>query len=443
MLSPTPPKQRSYMFSQNVSNETNLTALPEEEFEGKKLKNILIISSAFSPHVFGGAEIAAYNRARLLAKRGHKVSIVTLFEKNAPPAWGDLTTEGFKLYRIRSPRQYTLYERPQIKPVLSKAVWHLQDYFDKRNQRLIGAVLDDVLPDHIEIDNLIGIGFNALSEIGRRDVPVAYMLHDLNLACFNTGMIRNGATCKQQCVSCRGVGALRQTYLNDIKRLGFISPSRSNLEKAKKFVPAVDRALSCVIRNVPEEVPLLPARKTSDHIRLLYVGRLDPVKGIEFLMNILEMLSHTSRFHLTVLGTGPSERLLKAKFGKNGWVTFRGFVPKNQVAAAMMGSDLCCIPSLVEESYGLVTAQALQLGTPVIGSKAGGTAELVRDGVTGVLLPPGDKKAWHEALSKILSDPQVLTTWHENVVSHAHEFDEDKIGQALEEFMDRLSLIPL
>jgi glycosyltransferase involved in cell wall biosynthesis len=437
MLSNVQKMQHTDLFQDPL--DTGGAARPED----RKVKNILIISSAFSPHVFGGAEIAAYNRAKLLAKRGHNVSIVTLLEKNVQPSWGEMSPEGFRRYHIKSPRQYTLFERPHIKPLLNKIIWHLQDYFDERNRRLINAVLDDALPDYVEIDNLIGIGFNALSEIGKRDIPVAYMLHDLNLACFNTGMIRNGKSCQQQCISCRCVGRLRQSCLNDIRRLGFVSPSRANLERARKFIPAIDRSLSCVISNVPEEVPPLPKKVITDHVRLLFVGRLDPVKGIDFLMQTLDRLSKSHKFHLTILGTGPSEQRLKGKYGRVSWVTFCGFVPKMQVAAALAESDLCCIPSLVQESYGLVTAQALQLGTPVIGSDAGGTSELVRDGTTGMLLPPGDRKAWHDAFLKIFSNPAVLATWHENAVSHAKEFNEDIIGQSLEDFMDKLSLCPI
>ncbi|MGZ9108702.1 MAG: glycosyltransferase [Micavibrio sp.] len=301
--------------------------------------------------------------------------------------------------------------------------------------------MDDVQPDYIEIDNLIGLGFNALSEIARRDVPVAYMLHDLNLACFNTGMIRKGRTCKRQCFSCRGVAVLRQTHLNKIKRLGFISPSHANLERAKKLIPAVSRSLSCVIRNVPEEIPSLPEREKSDYIRLLFAGRLDPVKGIGFLLRTLDKMSSAYKFHLTVLGTGPDEQRLKAEFGQKTWVTFRGFVPKDDVAAALAESDLYCMPSLVAESYGLVTAQALRLGTPVIGSDAGGTAELVRDDITGILLPPGDGEAWQDAFSKIFSNPELLTAWRENAVRHAYEFDEKAIGQAHDAFIEKLSVM--
>ena len=431
----------SIIYARSVWNE-NAKALTENPCETaatyvrrEKPENILIISSIFPMHVFGGAEIAACNRAALLVKRGYNVSVVTIHEKDVPAAWGDLRPEGFRLYRIKIPRHYTLFERTTQTSSIRKLFWHLQDYFDVRNKRKIGAVLDHAKPDHIEIDNIVGIGFNALSEIGRRKVSVAYILHDLNLACFRTCMFRQGKVCQRQCVSCRVTAKLRQAPLEKISRLGFISPSQANLDIAKRFVPVIRNSPTCVIRNVPERIVPCLKREHSDEVRLLYAGRLDPVKGTEFLLDTLAPLSRTYRFHLTVLGTGPSEQKLKDKYGGENWVTFRGFVSRNEVTEAITQHDIYCIPSLMPEAYGLATAQALQLGTPVIGSNIGGTAELIRDGVTGMLIPAGDSKAWTEAFMGIFSNHELLDSWQRNVAAHAHEFDEDVIGQAHEEFI--------
>lgn len=403
-------------------------------------RDILIVSSIFPPHIFGGAEVAAFNRAKLLAKRGHRVSVMTLREKNTQPAWGDLTPDGYRLYRITSPRGYTLFERAGNRGLLTKMSWHLHDYLDESNVEQMGAVLDDAQPDHVDIDNIIGIGFNALAELTRRDIPTTYILHDLNLACFNTGMCRNGKPCRSHCTPCRVVASLRQRPLETIPRLGFISPSFANLESARKVAPIIDRSLSRVIRNAPEDLPgsFRPTERTGP-IRLLFAGRLDPVKGIELLMRTLDALDGEFDFRLTVLGTGPLDDALRARYGRRHWVSFRGFVPRKDIGRFLIESDLYCIPSLVSESYGLVTAQALHLGTPVIGSRAGGTAELVRDGVTGMLVPPGDERAWRDAFRTIFSAPALTGKWRGNALRFAEEFDEDRIAESYEDFISLLA----
>lgn len=203
-------------------------------------------------------------------------------------------------------------------------------------------------------------------------------------------------------------GGIATNPFEKISRLGFISPSRTNLENAKRFVPIIRNTPACVIRNIPEPLQIHLKKERSDIVRLLFVGRLDPVKGVEFLLSTLDSLSHQYKFHLTILGTGPSEKQLKEKYEQKDWITFRGFVPGNEVTEALMNHDIYCIPSLVVETYGLVTAQALQLGTPVIGSDIGGTSELIRDGVTGMLIPPVTEK---HGLKPLPAYSQILICW--------------------------------
>jgi glycosyltransferase involved in cell wall biosynthesis len=196
----------------------------------------------------------------------------------------------------------------------------------------------------------------------------------------------------------------------------------------------VKRSKSAVIRNVPDKLPLLPERVNSPVIRLLYVGRLDPVKGIDFLLSVLDKLSNKYTFQLEVLGRGPSEAALQARYALSAWVKFHGFVSSDEVAITMAQADLFCMPSLWAEVYGLVTAQALQIGIPVIGSRTGGTVELVRDGETGVLVEPGDKAAWYAAFEQIFSNLSLLETWRQNTLKYKYQFDEEVIGDAYNKF---------
>ncbi len=96
------------------------------------------------------------------------------------------------------------------------------------------------------------------------------------------------------------------------------------------------------------------------------------------------------------------------------------------------------MPSLWVETYGIVTAQALQIGMPVIGSRMGGTAELVRDEETGLLVAPGNTAQWQAAFRRIFSAPSHLEAWRANALRHNDEFAADRIGTAYEAFVSRL-----
>lgn len=397
---------------------------------------ILVLSSAFSPHIYGGGEVAAYNLSCLLVRRGHDVSVATMLEKDAEPFWGKPMPEGYKLYRLPLPRTHTYYGRTAERSAAHKLVWHAQDYTDARNRTAIQRVLAEVDPEHVDIHNVAGIGYNVLPLL--QGCSTAYFLHDLGLACFSGSMHSAGRNCERPCMTCGLTAACRQRFLTQVPRLGFVSPSRANLERLAPHVAVVGRRPSAVIRNVPDELPRLPEHQPSIVSRLLYAGRLETIKGISFLLDVLSSLAPVNPFHLTVLGTGTLEAELRERYAECPWVTFKGFVPRADVAVAMAQSDALCMPSLWSETYGIVTAQALQIGLPVIGSRIGGTAELVRHEETGLLAEPGNAAQWRAAFERIFDTTGPLETWRANALRDNSEFTADSIGSAYEAFVSHL-----
>lgn len=400
---------------------------------------ILIISSAFPPHVFGGGEVAAYNFTKLLCSHGYDVSVATLQEQDAEPMWGKTMPEGYKLYRLKLPRSHTFYSRNNF-PGWRKFIWHAQDYLDIRNKILFKKLLEDVKPDHVDIHNIVGIGFNVIPEIDNYNASVTYFTHDLNLACFKGSMFKNNSNCKKQCFHCKLFSYARQANLRKINNLKFISPSKINIDKLSALVPIVKESETKVIKNVPDELPsdckkLQHSENNSEAVELIFVGRLDPIKGIEFLIDTLITLSSTYKFILKVLGNGPLEATLRNKFQDINWIHFFGFVDRSVVAKEIAKADLFCMPSLWAETYGIVTAQALQVGTPVIGSNIGGTTELVRNLETGVLVKPGDKEAWQKEFTNIFENKNIIVEWSKNTVKYKNEFNSNTILKIYEKFV--------
>jgi glycosyltransferase involved in cell wall biosynthesis len=156
------------------------------------------------------------------------------------------------------------------------------------------------------------------------------------------------------------------------------------------------------------------------------------------LVDALAPLAGTFDFHLTVLGRDPQEDELKQRYFGSPWVTFGGFVTQEEVVRATSGHDLLCIPSILAENYPLAAAQALQLGTPVLGSNRGGIAELVRHEETGLLLPVGDVEAWRSAFQRVFTQPKLLQIWRNNALVHASEFAPELIARSFEDFISKL-----
>jgi glycosyltransferase involved in cell wall biosynthesis len=143
---------------------------------------------------------------------------------------------------------------------------------------------------------------------------------------------------------------------------------------------------------------------------LLFVGRLDGPgrqKGLDTLLEALPLVlaSHPVRLH--VVGAGPGEgpfREQAARLHVGDHVTFHGFVNQDGLPPYYRNADLVVLPSR-RESFGLVLAEAMAAGRPVVASRVGAIPEVVKDGVTGLLIPPDDPKACADAIVSLLNSP--------------------------------------
>jgi glycogen(starch) synthase len=86
-------------------------------------------------------------------------------------------------------------------------------------------------------------------------------------------------------------------------------------------------------------------------------------------------------------------------------VTFAGYVSEADLRATVAAADVAVVPSLYEP-FGFVALEAMCLGTPLVAARSGGLAEIVRDGETGWLVPPGDPAALAARVVDVLSDPR-------------------------------------
>lgn len=141
--------------------------------------------------------------------------------------------------------------------------------------------------------------------------------------------------------------------------------------------------------------------------RIVCAGRLHTSKGQETLIRALGLLKLAGReVSLRLLGDGPrrSELMTLAEHLKVGDLChFAGNLSHKEIIREMALAAVVAVPSL-SEAYGLVNVEALAVGTPVVASRVGGVPEIVRGGVDGILVPPGDAPALANALGRVLSD---------------------------------------
>ncbi|MGY1707492.1 glycosyltransferase family 4 protein [Geodermatophilus sp. SYSU D00697] len=139
--------------------------------------------------------------------------------------------------------------------------------------------------------------------------------------------------------------------------------------------------------------------------RIGYVGRLAPQKRADLLVTAFGRMREDAS--LVVVGDGPDAaevRRLAAAGPRGSRITLTGFVEHSAVPAVLGSLDVLVLPSAYEE-MGSVLTEAMASGVPVVASDVGGIPEVVTDGESGLLVPPGDVDALAAALDRLAADP--------------------------------------
>jgi glycosyltransferase involved in cell wall biosynthesis len=141
--------------------------------------------------------------------------------------------------------------------------------------------------------------------------------------------------------------------------------------------------------------------------RLLFIGRLAAVKGVPLLLQaVAAVKARHPDLTLTIVGDGPDRSRLEAqaaKLGLSGTASFVGYQAQHAVAELLETSDALVLPSFAE-GVPVVLMEAMASRVPVIASRVAGIPELVEDGVSGYVVPPGDVTTLIARLDLLLSD---------------------------------------
>ncbi len=183
-----------------------------------------------------------------------------------------------------------------------------------------------------------------------------------------------------------------------------------------------------------------PDSTERDPLHVLAVGRLIERKGYPVLIEAMDRIRR--RFpgaHLTIVGEGRQRPALEAmveRLGLSGVVTLAGRVSDEELDRLYRSAGVFVLPAIVDkggdtEGLGVVLLEALSYGVPVVASGIGGILDIVEDGETGLLVPPGDPDALAEAVSRLLADRAMARALAERGAEVNRErFDWERIADA-------------
>jgi len=371
----------------------------------------ILMLTDFYPPIIGGMELHVRNLGAELSGRGHAVVVVTLWHEGL----AEYELDGnVRVYRIRGTAQraaglFSSANRRFAPPLPDpETVWALR--------RIIARERPEVVHAH----NWLVYSFVPLKRwSGAR---LVLTLHDYSFLCAKKTLMYHDEPCDGpsfgKCLGCGG------DYYGWSKGVPTVVANRAMgiaLRSAVDMFLPVSEAVAIgsglvgsglpfqVIPNfVPDAVsaPRSVSESFSTQLPdregyLLFVGSLDRNKGVHVLLESYARLPNA-----------PPLVLIGAIWSGMPFVFPRNVIvcqnwPHDAVMLAWSRSLVGLVPSVWPEPCPTVVMEAMAAGRPVIASQIGGLPDLVIDGETGLLIPPGDRAALHEAMLRIITDPDL------------------------------------
>ncbi len=196
-----------------------------------------------------------------------------------------------------------------------------------------------------------------------------------------------------------------------LRRADFVSTcTASNAEHLRSLAPELPEGRIAVVRHGVRLSSFGLSAPGDGPLSILSVGTLHPHKGFAPLLDALALLAGEGRdFRCTIVGGGPLEAELRgrvARAGLAGRVTLTGALAQRDVLPLYARSSVFVLMAQPEWHWGVpnVIVEALASGNAVVTTRFGSVEELVRDGETGLLVPPRDPKALAAAISRLADD---------------------------------------
>ncbi len=157
----------------------------------------------------------------------------------------------------------------------------------------------------------------------------------------------------------------------------------------------------------PERYARTARDRADGKCRLVFVGRIAPVKGLRILIDAITRLTdELPELELVLVGDGPDRALIEdAARPLGNRVRFTGYLSQDEVAQALGEADIAILPSFAE-GVPVFLMEALASGKPVIATQVAGVGELVEEGDSGLLVPPGDLDGLVDAIRTLARDPE-------------------------------------
>jgi glycosyltransferase involved in cell wall biosynthesis len=381
----------------------------------------------YPPHYYGGYEIVWQSAVEHLRARGHDVRVLATDTRT-----GSHDAEDHEVYReLRWPLRDGQFQRLGLRERFELA---------RHNHSTLARHLQDFRPQVVSWWAMGGLTLGLLETVRRRGLPAVAFVH--------AEWLDYGRWADPWTHTFRG---RRSRLIPLVERLTRI-PVEPKFAEAARYVFVSEHtrqhALSLGLGLRDTGIAhsgihadfLDPAPVAAWEWRLLYVGRLDPNKGIDTAVQAMRHLPPQARLEL-IGGWDTAEearlRTLAADAGVPERVHFAGHRGRAEIIEAYGRADAVVFPVRWEEPWGLVPLEAMGRGRPVVATGRGGSAEYLRDEHNCLLFDTDDAEALAAALSRLGSDDALRARLRRGGLETAPRHTEEVFNEAVEEELTR------
>jgi glycosyltransferase involved in cell wall biosynthesis len=417
---------------------------------------ILLITHFFPPTHIAGTENYSLSLAHAFQTKGHRVEVLCAEDWHTGRAyWNGITEEihdDIEVHRIHL--NWTKAEKPN--EIL---------YDSPLVESWLDAFLKDRRFDVVHVISTITLGIGILRSVKRAGIPLILTLMDFWFLCPSIQLLRSdgslcdGRTTEWQCHSCLLANSdvyqkfrklpipetLQSLIFRALSHVNGIANRRGlrgvllNIDRRKHMLAEglslPDRIIThsqivqkMVGLNHPIHVDVLrnghatngsrartagmSAEKSPNGLRFAYMGQILPFKGVHVLIRAFLEAGIETRSRLDIWGDLRSApdyaRGIQSLCAGSRSIHYRGGFERKDLASVLAEIDVLVVPSLWYENAPLVIQEALAAGNPVIATDLGGMAEVVQDGINGLLFRRGNKDDLGRQLKRLIDEPDLL-----------------------------------
>jgi glycosyltransferase involved in cell wall biosynthesis len=343
----------------------------------------------YPPRIIGGISRHCQGLAEALAQMGNEVSIVTISHGELPSYE---EKNGVKIFRVNANR------------MLDDFIDWVLDFNTLLNDKVSKLYQEspfDVLHIHDWLTVFAG------ESIKNEKIPFITTVHSTEYGRSNHSnsvLSNNIRKLEDQMISYSDEIIVASKFMEyDVKSQYLPDPYKVNVIPngidVSRYSIQVDKITIRRMYGVTEE----------DYL-ILYVGRLEPVKGIDYIIKSAPIiLEKYPKSKFIVVGEGGfKDKLVKMaqSNGSKDSIFFTGFLKDKALDRLILSSDIFTIPSIYEP-FGIVALEAMAAGIPIVASNVGGLSEILNNEYNGILFPPRDHNSLAEGVIKLLDDSEL------------------------------------